>query len=499
MSHTLPSATVLGYPRIGRNREMKKAVEAFWAGRIDGEALEEALAGVRRESRARMVELGLSATGGAVPSDATAYDHMLDAATTFGAIPRRFSHLVGEGGAVDRAGYFTLARGEGELAPLEMTKWFDSNYHYLVPEISPTTTFTYAEDRIVREYREAAAEGTEVRPVIVGPVSFLLLAKEEVGDGGSDAYALGGAEATAFIPLHRLDDLIGAYADLLRDLGAAGAPWIQFDEPALVADGEVSAAQLAEAVERAYATLGAVEGRPSILLTTPYGEAREVFPAVAAAPVEAIGLDLVRGSLPTGDHAALLDGRTVVAGIVSGRNIWRADLAAALDTLEELKASVGERGSVVVGTSTSLLHVPHDAERETDLDPDLRSWLAFADQKVTEVVTLARGLAEGREAVASEVEVASAALASREAHPGTHRTEVRERTSAIDDGATSRVAYAQRAREQRASLTLPPLPTTTIGSFPQTKEIRVARAAHRRGELDDAGYQAAMREEIAEV
>ncbi|HHW84137.1 MAG TPA: 5-methyltetrahydropteroyltriglutamate--homocysteine S-methyltransferase [Actinomycetales bacterium] len=473
MTTTLPSATVLGYPRIGRDRETKKAVEAFWAGRSDAAALATELAEVRRQARTRMVELGLEPTGGAIPSDATAYDHVLDAATTFGAIPARFAHLADESGRLDAAGYFTLARGEGDLAPLEMTKWFDSNYHYLVPEISPTTTFAYVDQRIVAEYREAAAEGTQIRPVLVGPVSFLLLAKEEVGDGGSDAYATAGAERTPFIPLDRLDDL--------------------------VADGDVPAERVVEATRRAYEALGAVEGRPSILLTAPYGELREALPAVAAAPVEAVGLDLVRGTLPQGESAELFAGKTVVAGVVSGRNIWRADLAGALATLEKVQAMVGEEGSVVVGTSTSLLHVPHDAARESALDPDLRSWLAFADQKVGEVVTLARGLAEGPDAVAAEVQEAADAIANRDAHPGTHRVDVRERTAAIDDGATTRVPYDARAGEQHAALNLPDLPTTTIGSFPQTSEIRRARAAHRRGELDDAGYTQAMKDEIAQV
>nr|NLD41756.1 5-methyltetrahydropteroyltriglutamate--homocysteine S-methyltransferase [Actinomycetales bacterium] len=496
MSTPLPSATVLGYPRIGRDRETKKAVEAFWSGNSTAAELDESLAEVRRQSRTRMVELGLPATGGAIPSDATAYDHVLDAADTFGAVPARFAHLRDASGRLGAAGYFTVARGEGDLAPLEMTKWFDSNYHYLVPEISPTTPFSYVDDRIVREYREAAAEGVEVRPVLVGPVSFLLLAKEEVGAGDSVAYAGGEAERTPFAPLDRLEDLAAAYAAFLSDLGAAGAPWVQLDEPCLVADSEIPAGRLAEAVERAYAVLGAAPGRPSILLAAPYGELRDLLPAVAAAPVEAIGLDLVRGGVPGLDA---LVGKTVVGGVISGRNIWRTDLEAALDTLAQLQATVGEGGRVVVGTSTSLLHVPHDAARETDLDPELRSWLAFADQKVGEVVTLARGLSEGRDAIAAEVEEARAALASREAHPGVHREEVRRRTEAIDDAATSRTPYEVRAEEQRAALQLPPLPTTTIGSFPQTREIRLARAAHRRGELDEVGYLQAMQDEIARV
>lgn len=477
---------------------MKRAVEAFWSGRTDAEVLASDLAAVRRQSRERMAELGLDATNGAVPSDATAYDHMLDVAAAFGAIPARFAHLRDDAGRLDAAGYFTVARGEGDLPPLEMTKWFDSNYHYLVPEIGPETEFAYVDDRIVREYREAADEGIVTRPVLVGPVTFLALAKEEIGDGGSDAYAAGGAERTPFVPLDRLDDLVGAYAGILRDLHEAGAPWVELDEPILVADGDLPRERLLEATRRAYAALGALAERPAILVAAPYGELRDALPVLAEAPIEAIGLDLVRGGVPSEDAAALR-GRTVVAGVISGRNIWRADLEAALTKLEEVAGLVGDEGSVAVGTSTSLFHVPLDAERETELPDGLRDWLAFADQKIAEVVTLARGLAEGREAIAEELAGARVALENRLNHPGVHRAEVRDRVGAIDEGTVVRPEYSVRAPIQENLLGLPPLPTTTIGSFPQTGEIRRARAAHRRGDLDDAGYLEAMRREIAEV
>jgi 5-methyltetrahydropteroyltriglutamate--homocysteine methyltransferase len=483
-----PTGTIIGYPRIGRRRELKKAVESFWSGAIDADELEATAAALRAATRERLAGLGLGRDDASIPESFSYYDQVLDAAVAVGALPARFASLADAQGSVDLAGYFTIARGEGDNAPLEMTKWFDSNYHYLVPEIGPETAFRLASDRIVREFEEARADGFVTRPVIVGPVTFLLLSKP------SDAAPEG------FRPLSRLGDLVPVYAELLARLAAAGAPWVQLDEPALVSESidEPRDAVLA-AVREAYGTLGAAADRPAIFVAAPYGSLDDALPALAATPVEAIGLDLVRGAVPTGldrETAAALAGKTLVGGVIDGHNIWRGDLERAFGTLTELLSLSPE---VAVSTSTSLLHVPHDVDDEPELDARLKTWLAFADQKVEQVATLARGLVDGHEAIQEQLSAASAALADRAAAAGVRVEAVRAREAALTAADFSRGAYADRLAAQDAALGLPFLPTTTIGSFPQTGDIRRTRAQLAAGTIDEAEYLARMQAEIARV
>jgi len=476
-----PAGTILGYPRIGRRRELKKAVEAFWSGRIDEKQLETAAAELRAANRERLAELGFGRDDSSIPESSSFYDQVLDAAVTVGAIPARFEDLRDEDGSIGLLAYFTVARGEGDRAPAEMTKWFDSNYHYLVPEIGPETVFSFSSDRLVREVVEAAEAGFRTRPVIVGPVTLLALAK------ASDAAPEG------FDPLSRLDDVVAVYAELLAKLKAAGAEWVQLDEPALVSESlPATTAQLAEAAQRALAALGGSTERPSILVAAPYASLDETLAVLAAAPVEAIAIDLVRGAVP----ASLPDlaGKTLVGGVIDGHNIWRGDLAGAFAKLEALR-ELGA-ASVSASTSTSLLHVPHDVQDESKLDARLVSWLAFADQKVGQVVSLARGLAEGREAIAEELDAASAALADRHGAPGVRDGAVRAR--ALSEADFSRDSYADREAAQLA-LDLPALPLTTIGSFPQTADIRRARAQFGRGEVPQDDYEAFLKSEIDRV
>ncbi|GAA1056542.1 5-methyltetrahydropteroyltriglutamate--homocysteine methyltransferase [Agromyces luteolus] len=482
-----PTGTILGYPRIGRRRELKHAVEAFWAGRIDAAELERTAADLRAATRERLASLGLGRTDSAIPESFSYYDQVLDAAVAVGAIPTRFERLLDADGRLDLAGTFTVARGEGADAPLEMTKWFDSNYHYLVPEIGPDTAFAAHADALVAQVREAREAGFVTRPVLVGPITFLLLAK-----------AADGAPA-GFRPLDRLADLVPVYRTLLAELADAGAEWVQLDEPGLVSESlDEPRDRVLEAVAEAYDALGAADARPAIFVAAPYGDLAEALPALAAAPVEAIGLDLVRGDLPEQLDPVTeeaLAAKTLVAGVVDGHNIWRGDLEHALARAEALRSF---SGSVAVSTSTSLLHVPHDVDEETALDPRLVSWLAFADQKAAQVAALARGLAEGRDAIAADLDAASDALADRAAAPGVRVPAVRDRLAALDAAAFTRAAYDDRVAAQE-DLALPALPTTTIGSFPQTADIRRARARLVKGELTDAAYRELMREEIARV
>ncbi|MGB4137220.1 MAG: 5-methyltetrahydropteroyltriglutamate--homocysteine S-methyltransferase, partial [Microbacterium sp.] len=476
-----PAGTILGYPRIGRRRELKKAVEAFWAGRISEQELEQTAAELRAATRTRLVGLGLGREDSAVPESFSFYDQVLDAAVAVGAIPARFEDLRDEDGAIGLPAYFTIARGEGERAPLEMTKWFDSNYHYLVPEIGPETVFSLSSDRLVRQVAEAVDAGFRTRPVIVGPVTLLALAK-----ASDDA-------PEGFDPLSRLDDVLPVYAELLAGVKAAGAEWVQLDEPALVSESlPAPVGVLGEAAARAYAALGGSADRPSIFVAAPYAALEGNLAVLAAAPIEAIGLDLVRGDVPA--IVPGLSDKTLVGGVIDGHNIWRGDLAAAADRLEALRG-LGA-AAVTASTSTSLLHVPHDVEDETKLDARLVSWLAFADQKVGQVVTLARGLVEGRAAIAAELDAASDALDDRRSAPGVRDGAVRSRSLAEAD--FSRVDFAEREAAQEA-LGLPALPLTTIGSFPQTGDIRRARAQFTRGELPQDDYEAFLKHEIDSV
>lgn len=476
-----PAGTILGYPRIGRRRELKKAVESFWAGRSDQTALERTAAELRATTRARLAELGLGRDDSSIPESFSFYDQVLDAAVTVGAIPTRFDDLRDADGSIGLGAYFTVARGEGDRAPLEMTKWFDSNYHYLVPEIGPETVFSLASEHLVQQVAEAAAAGYVTRPVVVGPVTLLALAK-----ASDDA-------PEGFDPLSRLEDVLPVYAELLAKLKAAGAAWVQLDEPALVSESlPVGTAALADAAARALAVLGGAGERPQIFVAAPYAALGTTLDVLTAAPVEAIGIDLVRGEVPAALPA--LGGKTLVGGVIDGHNIWRGDLDAAFAKLEALR-DLGA-SHISASTSTSLLHVPHDVDDETALDPRLVSWLAFADQKVGQVVTLAEGLAQGRDAITDALDAASAALADRHDAPGVRDGAVRGHE--VAEAEFSRVSYAERESAQQA-LNLPALPLTTIGSFPQTGDIRRARAQFLRGELPADDYDDFLRREIDQV
>ncbi|MGO9692983.1 MAG: 5-methyltetrahydropteroyltriglutamate--homocysteine S-methyltransferase [Mycobacterium sp.] len=464
------TATVTGSPRIGPKRELKRATEGYWAGRTSRSELESIAATLRREMWAGLAAAGLDS----VPVNTFSYyDQMLDTAVMLGALPARAAQVPDE---LDR--YFAAARGNKDVAPLEMTKWFDTNYHYIVPEIEPATKFTLHPDKVLSELKEALGQGISARPVVIGPVTFLLLSKGVNGGGA---------------PIERLRELVPIYSELLSLLADNGARWVQFDEPALVTDISADAPALAEAV---YNKLGAVSSRPAIYVATYFGDPGASLAGLARTPIEAIGVDLVCG--PDAAIAAVpeLTNKTLVAGVVDGRNIWRTDLEAALSKLATL---LGSAATVAVSTSCSTLHVPYSLEPETDLDDALRSWLAFGVEKVDEVVVLARALHEGREAVADEIAASNAAVASRKKDPRLHNGQVRARIDSIVASGAHRGDATQRRASQDARLHLPPLPTTTIGSFPQTVEIRKARAALVAGKIDEAEYTRRMQAEVADV
>ncbi|MEU3109484.1 5-methyltetrahydropteroyltriglutamate--homocysteine S-methyltransferase [Streptomyces albidoflavus] len=472
-------STVYGYPRQGQHRELKKAVEGYWKGRVGADALKETAAGLRRANWAQLAEAGIDE----VPTgDFSYYDHVLDTSVMVGAVPPRHRAAV-DADPLD--GYFAMARGNQDVAPLEMTKWFDTNYHYLVPELGPDTVFTADSGKQVAELAEALALGHTARPVLVGPVTYLLLAKPAPG------------VAEEFEPLTLLDRLLPVYAEVLGDLRAAGAEWVQLDEPALVQDR--TPAEL-NAAARAYRDLGALTDRPKLLVASYFDRLGEALPVLAKAPVEGLALDFTEAAAANLDDLAAvggLPGKRLVAGVVNGRNIWINDHEKSLATLATL---LGLAGRVDVAASCSLLHVPLDTAPERELDPQILRWLAFARQKTAEIVTLAKGLAQGTGAIGAEIAANRAALASRADSPLTRDPAVRARTAAVTEADARRPQpYPERAVAQRERLRLPLLPTTTIGSFPQTGEVRAARADLRAGRIDAAGYEERIAAEIAEV
>lgn len=482
-----PNATVTGLPRIGPRRELKRALEALWAGTIDETEYAEAAHSLRLSTYNKQRDLGLAADY-AIPGDFSAYDQVLDAALTTG--------LVGEDPTgTDLGEYFALARGTADQAPLEMTKWFDTNYHYLVPEVADDRAFTARPQRILELVEEAREAGHTIRPVLLGPVTLLALSKP--------------AEGATRQPLDRLDELVDTYAELLSALHAAGVEWVQIDEPVLVTDlEEISDEELAQRAGRAHTRLLASADRPQVLITAPYGSLRAGLDALLEAGPEALGVDLSAATRTIDPEwlerlqAADFGNTRLVAGVIDGRNIWAADLEAELAVLTTLQSGGRE---VSVSTSTSLLHVPYTVTAEKRLPVDVAGWLSFAEEKVTEVEALAAALDAHRAGDADPVSVREAAF-SRSARAVRTRAEsdrvvdeqVRARVAAIGERRT-RVGSVEERRQAQESLGLPLLPTTTIGSFPQTPEVRKARAALRGGRISEDEYTKTMRAEIAHV
>ena len=478
-----PAATIVGYPRVGRFRELKKAQEAFWKGKTTLQELQDTAADVQRTYFERVTAAGLKADDYSIPATFSYYDQVLDVVRLFTLVPERLAEAKDARGLLDLPGYFALARGTETLPPLEMTKWFDTNYHYLVPEIGAGTEIKLNLEAIDEQLEVAKQAGVKVRPQIVGPLTLLLGAKAEQGS------------AEDFAPIDRLDEFVAAYAQVLEQLAERGVEWVQLDEPGLTVD-RADNAKVAELAERTYRALAAGEKRPQILVTSPYGSLRENLPALLGTGIEALHLDLVHGVYSKAElESVSAAGVHLVAGVVNGRNVWRADVRAALKTLEALPGA--SEGAVSVSSSTSLQHVPHDLALEDPAEVPVDG-LAFADQKVAEIALLARGLAEGEAAVEPELKTADEALARFAADPRKHNDEIRARAAAVTAEDFDRPTIDVR-RAAQADLNLPKLPTTTIGSFPQTAEIRRRRAEARAGKISAEELNGFLRDEIASV
>jgi 5-methyltetrahydropteroyltriglutamate--homocysteine methyltransferase len=472
------TATVatLGFPRIGPRRELKSALERYWSGKSDRDALLGVAAELRAAAWRRQRALGADH----IPSnDFSLYDHVLDTAVMVGALPPGHGW---SGGQVDLDTYFAVARGADDgcghgHAAAEMTKWFDTNYHYLVPELAPGQTFELASTKPVDEFLEAQALGVATRPVLLGPVTFLKLAK---------------SRQAGFDPRDLLADLLPVYADVLIRLADAGADWVQVDEPCLVLDlDDRDRASL----HVAYAALAHAEPRLKLMLATYFGGLGDNLVTALALPIAGLHLDLVRAPEQLDQLAGAPPELTLSLGVVDGRNVWRADLEAILDRLAPLAAHDRD---LQLAPSCSLLHCPIDLALEKDLDAEVRDWLAFACQKIAELTVLAKALNDGRASVAEPLAVSRAAAQARRSSPKIHDPAVTARLAAVTGAMAGRTSpYPVRRALQQNIIALPSFPTTTIGSFPQTEAVRKTRARHDKGELDGAGYEAFLREETA--
>ncbi len=495
-------SNVSGFPRIGRDRELKFATESYWRGETSAEELAATAKAIKVENWKLMQDAGIDL----IPSnDFSYYDQVLDAVALVGAVPERYGW---DGGDVDLDTYFAMARGRQtdalDATAMEMTKWFDTNYHYIVPELGPDTRFSLSSSKPFDEHAEAMEElGLDTVPVLIGPVSFLLLSKP--ADGVPDD----------FNALDLLEPLVEVYGEVIERLAEQGATWVQLDEPCFVED---RTERELDALRLAYEELCKVRERPRLLVKTYFDHVGDAYGVLRDLPIEGVGLDFIgvtheEGGVPAHEHGGRhnaefiaeqggLDDQWLFAGIVDGRNVWINHLEHSLDALEGLRDRTAQ---LVVSTSCSLLHTPIDLDAEpaggdADLDDETRSWMAFAVQKVAEVATLAKGLADGREAIADQLDANDRAQDSRRESRRTRNPEVRARVEALSEADARRdTPFPERKEAQQRRLGLPGFPSTTIGSYPQTDEIRTARRQLREGEIQLATYEERMRGEIDRV
>ncbi|KAL0390716.1 UNVERIFIED_CONTAM: 5-methyltetrahydropteroyltriglutamate--homocysteine methyltransferase [Sesamum calycinum] len=470
---------IVGYPRVGPKRELKFALESFWDGKSSAEELQKVAAGLRVSIWKQMADAGIKY----IPSNTFSYyDQVLDTTAMLGAVPSRYGW---GGGEIGFDIYFSMARGNASVPAMEMTKWFDTNYHYIVPELGPDVKFSYASHKAVQEYKEAKALGIDTVPVLIGPVSYLLLSK--LAKGVEKSFSL----------LSLIDEILPVYKKVVAELKAAGASWIQFDEPTLVMDLD---SHKLHAFTHAYKELESSVSGLNVLIETYFADLpAEAYNIVTSLKgVTAVGFDLVRGS-------NMLDlikngfpsGKYLFAGVVDGRNIWANDLDASLSTLRALEGVVG-KDKLVVSTSCSLLHTAVDLVNETKLDKELKSWLAFAAQKLLEVNALAKALSGLKDEAFFSAN--AAAQASRKSSPRVTNEAVQKATAAVKGSDHRRASnVSTRLEAQQKKLNLPMLPTTTIGSFPQTLGLRKVRREYKASKISEEEYGKAIKEEIEEV
>ena len=489
-SHIIKSAS-LGFPRIGAKRELKTALEQFWKGNISKDDLLKTAADLRKRHWKLQKDKGIDV----IPSnDFSLYDHVLDTAIMVGAIPAEYQ-ANGENNDILET-YFAMARGregnndcgcgnhhiDSEIKALEMTKWFDTNYHYIVPEISAKQSFKLQSEKLITEFLEAKAEGIVTRPVLLGPVTFLLLSKCRKDD---------------IVPLSLLSRLLPVYQDILAQLKSVGCPWVQIDEPILVTNLN---ANQKSAFDYAYKILGDTEKFPSIMLTSYFGDVGDNLKTVLSLPVKGYHIDLVRGKKQLDAFVSnIRPKQTLSLGVIDGRNIWRSDLSALIDWLKPVVEKLGTE-RIQIATSCSLLHVPIDLDLEVNLDDELKSWLSFASQKLDELHILCQALSGNSAAVTGRLAANKAALNGRKSSKRIRNNLVQKQLENVKKDRARRASpYSTRHEKQKAILNLPLFPTTTIGSFPQSADVRKARSDYTKGIIDKTTYESFITKRIGEA
>jgi 5-methyltetrahydropteroyltriglutamate--homocysteine methyltransferase len=465
-------ATNLGFPRIGANRELKKAVESYWQGKL----VKEELFKTAQDLRLKHWKLQQAAGINHIPSnDFSLYDQMLDMTCLLGAVPERYGW---SGGHVDISTYFAMARGNASTTAMEMTKWFDTNYHYLVPELTRDMDFKLSSDQVFNSFSHAKKEGIYTRPVLIGPLTYLY-AGRKVGDFEECRCSL-------------LPKLVPVYVEALKKLQALGADWVQIDEPLLVMDLKGNSR---EGFKTAYAEIAKAVPGLKIMLATYFGGLRDNIDLAFSLPVAGVHVDLVRAPEQLDEALNKAGDKVLSLGVIDGRNIWKNDLSASLTVVEKAVKKLGA-DKVFVGPSCSLLHSPVDLAGETQLDSDVKSWLAFATQKVSEIAALAKGRAN----IAKELAASDAVAKDRKTSKRIHDDNVQARLKSVTPAMAKRKsAFKDRQKIQHAALKLPLFPTTSIGSFPQTEDIRRVRADFKAGKINEAAYEEALRGEIRKV
>lgn len=461
-----------GYPRIGAKRELKFAVEAFWKGAKSEAELQAVAAEIRRLNWAAQKAAGADL----LPvGDFSFYDQVLDTQVALGCIPKRFGF---DAANLSLPEYFQLARGNATQFAMEMTKWFDTNYHYIVPEWHADTEFAAHSANLIAQIKEARALGHDIKPTLVGPLTLLWLGKKKEEFG---------CRVATLLP-----KLLPAYAQLLRELAAEGVDWIQIDEPILAVDAPKPYLDAFPAVYKELANTGV-----RIIIGTYFASVAEHLNLLKNLPVHGVHIDAVRAPESVAVFAdAWPENKVLSVGLIDGRNVWRANLSKVIDTLAPVAAKLGN--NLWIAPSCSLLHSPQDLAVEEKLDAEIKSWMAFAAQKLVELGAVKQALAHGKDSVKEAIAASDAAAADRATNKLIHNEAVQKRVADLPQGADQRKSpFAERIKAQQEWMKLPILPTTTIGSFPQTTEIRQARAAFKKGELSAADYDAAMKKEIA--
>lgn len=460
-----------GYPRVGAKRELKFAVEAFWKGAKSEAELRQTAADIRQKNWATQIAAGADL----LPvGDFSYYDHVLDTLCALGAIPARFGF---DADKLTLSQYFELARGNASQVAMEMTKWFDTNYHYIVPEWHQNTSFKANAASLIAQIEEAKATGHDIKPTLVGPLTLLWLGKEK--DAGHNRLEL-------------LPRLLPEYQKLLRELANAGVDWIQIDEPILAVD---IAREWLDAFAPTYQELAITGTR--IIIGTYFGSVAEHINLLKNLPVNGVHIDCVRAPEQLAEFANTWpENKVLSVGLIDGRNVWRANLREVIELLAPVATQLGN--NLWIAPSCSLLHSPQDLSVEEKLNPEIKNWLAFAAQKLQELGIIKQALAHGKDSVQEALAASDAAAAGRKTSKLIHNDKVAQRVASLREHADQRHSpFAQRIEKQQQWMNLPLLPTTTIGSFPQTQEIRQARAAFKKGELSAADYEAAMKKDIA--